>query len=435
MLEECWTRVLELLEPEMTGISFATWIKPLIPISMDNESFTVKASSPFQKDSIYSRYADLIKASIRQVTNKDLELNVVLDEKDTNLSKPKSQNNFSTNSILNPKYTFETFVIGENNRFAHAAALAAAESLGKAYNPLFLYGGVGLGKTHLMHAIGNFVLSQNKDAKVLYITSEKFTNELINAIQKNTNEEFRDKYRNIDLLLIDDIQFFIGKERCQEEFFHTFNALYENGKQIVISSDKPPKDINPLEERLKSRFEWGLVADIGKPDYETRYAILRQKAQNEKIYIDDEILSMIAVKVESNIRELEGILNKMIAWSSLTNGEITMELAEKEISNLHQSKEKVITVDYIQNIVAKYYNLNQNDFKIQRKTSDIAFPRQIAMYLSKQLTGASLKEIGKEFGGKDHSTVIYAIKKIEDTMEVDPNTKIIVDNIRKMILN
>ncbi len=435
MLEECWTRVLELLEPEMTGISFATWIKPLIPISMDNESFTVKASSPFQKDSIYSRYADLIKASIRQVTNKDLELNVVLDEKDTNLSKPKSQNNFSTNSILNPKYTFETFVIGENNRFAHAAALAAAESLGKAYNPLFLYGGVGLGKTHLMHAIGNFVLSQNKDAKVLYITSEKFTNELINAIQKNTNEEFRDKYRNIDLLLIDDIQFFIGKERCQEEFFHTFNALYENGKQIVISSDKPPKDINPLEERLKSRFEWGLVADIGKPDYETRYAILRQKAQNEKIYIDDEILSMIAVKVESNIRELEGILNKMIAWSSLTNGEITMELAEKEISNLHQSKEKVITVDYIQNIVAKYYNLNQNDFKIQRKTSDIAFPRQIAMYLSKQLTGASLKEIGKEFGGKDHSTVIYAIKKIEDTMEVDPNTKIIVDNIRKMILS
>lgn len=435
MLEECWSRVLELLEPEMTGISFATWIKPLIPINMDNESFTVKASSPFQKESIYSRYADLIKASIRQVTNKDLELNVVLDEKDTNITKPKSQINFSTNSILNPKYTFETFVIGENNRFAHAAALAAAESLGKAYNPLFLYGGVGLGKTHLMHAIGNFVLSQNRDAKVLYITSEKFTNELINAIQKNTNEEFRDKYRNIDLLLIDDIQFFIGKERCQEEFFHTFNALYENGKQIVISSDKPPKDINPLEERLKSRFEWGLVADIGKPDYETRYAILRQKAQNEKIYIDDEILSMIAVKVESNIRELEGILNKMIAWSSLTNGEITMELAEKEISNLHQSKEKVITVDYIQNIVAKYYNLNQNDFKIQRKTSDIAFPRQIAMYLSKQLTGASLKEIGKEFGGKDHSTVIYAIKKIEDTMEVDPNTKIIVDNIRKMILS
>ena len=435
MLDECWARVLELVEPEMTSISYDTWVKSLIPIGMDDNVFTVKGSSVFQKNIIDTRYGELIKASIRHILNKDLDLKVVLETTTTETSQPKSQNSVSTNNLLNPKYTFDSFVIGENNRFAHAAALAAAESLGKAYNPLFLYGGVGLGKTHLMHAIGNFVLSQNKDAKVLYITSEKFTNELINAIQKNTNEEFRDKYRNIDLLLIDDIQFFIGKERCQEEFFHTFNALHESGKQIVISSDKPPKDINPLEERLKSRFEWGLVADIGKPDYETRYAILRKKTETENIYISDDILSMIAVKVESNIRELEGILNKMIAWSSLTNGEITMELAEKEISNLHQSKEKVITIEYIQSVVAKYYNLNQGDFKIQKKTSDIAFPRQIAMYLCKQLTGASLKEIGKEFGGKDHSTVIYAIKKIEDTMNIDPNTKIIVDNIRKMILS
>ena len=435
MLGEYWTRVLELVEPEMSGISFDTWVKTLTPISIDNSFFVVKATSVFQKDIIDSRYGGLIKTSLRHITNKDLELTVILDEKNIETAKVNIKKNVPSNSALNPKYTFDTFVIGENNRFAHAAALAAAESLGKAYNPLFLYGGVGLGKTHLMHAIGNFVISQNKDAKVLYITSEKFTNELINAIQKNTNEEFRDKYRNIDLLLIDDIQFFIGKERCQEEFFHTFNALYESGKQMVISSDKPPKDINPLEERLKSRFEWGLVADIGKPDYETRYAILRKKIETDNIYISDDILSMIAIKVESNIRELEGILNKMIAWASLTNSEITMELAEKEISNLHQSKEKVITVDYIQNVVAKYYNLNQNDFKIQRKTSDIAFPRQIAMYLSKQLTGSSLKEIGKEFGGKDHSTVIYAIKKIEDTMNIDPNTKIIVDNIRKMILS
>ncbi len=434
MIEEYWTRVLELVQPEMSSISFDTWIKTLQPIGMDDNTFTVKASSVFQKNIIDTRYGELVKSAIRHIVNKDLELKVILEEgeKEETLNNKKD---IVSNNILNPKYTFDSFVIGENNRFAHAAALAAAESLGKAYNPLFIYGGVGLGKTHLMHAIGNFVLSQNKDAKVLYITSEKFTNELINAIQRNTNEEFRDKYRNIDLLLIDDIQFFIGKERCQEEFFHTFNALYENGKQMVISSDKPPKDINPLEERLKSRFEWGLVADIGKPDYETRYAILRKKTETENIHIDDEILSMIAIKVESNIRELEGILNKMIAWSSLTNSEITMELAEKELSNLHQSKEKVITIDYIQNIVAKYYNLNQNDFKIQRKTSDIAFPRQIAMYLSKQLTGMSLKEIGKEFGGKDHSTVIYAIKKIEDTMNIDPNTKIIVDNIRKMILN
>lgn len=442
--EELIAKIKELLKPEVTKISYDTWIMPLDIRSIDGNHIVFTANSEFQKDFIENKYKSLIFNTLRYITNKDWTFSVVdltKEEKDDSKDIISNTSNSSpaeiemNKSTLNPKYTFETFVVGNNNRFAHAAALAVGNEPAKSYNPLYLYGGVGLGKTHLMHAIGNFVLSQNKDAKVLYITSEKFTNELINAIQKNTNEEFRDKYRNIDLLLIDDIQFFIGKERCQEEFFHTFNALYENGKQIVISSDKPPKDINPLEERLKSRFEWGLVADIGKPDYETRYAILRQKAQNEKIYIDDEILSMIAVKVESNIRELEGILNKMIAWSSLTNGEITMELAEKEISNLHQSKEKVITVDYIQNIVAKYYNLNQNDFKIQRKTSDIAFPRQIAMYLSKQLTGASLKEIGKEFGGKDHSTVIYAIKKIEDTMEVDPNTKIIVDNIRKMILS
>ena len=347
----------------------------------------------------------------------------------------KEQKVTTLNNPLNPKYTFDTFVIGENNRFAHAAALAAAESLGKAYNPLFLYGGVGLGKTHLMHAIGNFVLTQNDDAKVLYITSEKFTNELINAIQNNTTEDFRNKYRNIDLLLIDDIQFFIGKERCQEEFFHTFNALYENGKQMVISSDKPPKDIHPLEERLKSRFEWGLVADIGKPDYETRCAILRKKCQVENRVIDDEILSMIALKVESNIRELEGVFNKIVAMASLTNSDITMSLAERAIGDLNRSADKVITIDYVQYAVANYFNIEQNDFKIQRKTSDIAFPRQIAMYLCKQLTGLPLKDIGKEFGGKDHSTVIYAIKKVEEEMNINPNTRTIVDNIKKMIVN
>ena len=286
-----------------------------------------------------------------------------------------------------------------------------------------------------MHAIGNFVLQQNPNAKVLYITSEKFTNELINAIQNNTTEEFRNKYRNIDLLLIDDIQFFIGKERCQEEFFHTFNELYENKKQIIISSDKPPRDINPLEERLKSRFEWGLVADISKPDYETRCAILNKKCELENITLDREIVALIANKVETNIRELEGIFNKIVAMASLTNSEITMPLAERAVGDLERSADKVITVDYIQYAVANYYNLDQNDFKIQRKTSDIAFPRQIAMYLSKQLTGLSLKDIGKEFGGKDHSTVIYAIKKVEEEMKLNPNTKTIVDNIKKMVVN
>lgn len=433
VLNDYWQRVLEIIQPEMVGISYDTWVKPLVPTSMDDSTIYLKASSEFQKNTVDIKYKELIKIAFKHVTNKDYEVNIILDNIEE--SEHKEQKVQITNSLLNPKYTFDTFVIGENNRFAHAAALAVAESLGKAYNPLFLYSGVGLGKTHLMHAIGNFVLSQNSDAKVLYITSEKFTNELINAIQNNTTEDFRNKYRNIDLLLIDDIQFFIGKERCQEEFFHTFNALYENGKQIIISSDKPPKDINPLEERLKSRFEWGLVADIGKPDYETRCAILRKKCKLENRVIDDEILSMIALKVESNIRELEGVFNKIVAMASLTNSEITMSLAERAIGDLQRSNDKVITIDYVQYAVANYYNLDQNDFKIQRKTSDIAFPRQIAMYLSKQLTGLSLKEIGKEFGGKDHSTVIYAIKKVEEEMNLNPNTKTIVDNIKKMIVN
>ena len=433
ILNDYWQRVLEIIQPEMVGISFDTWVKPLTPISMDDSTIYLKASSQFQKNTVDIKYKELIKIGFKHVTNKDYSINIVLDN--VQEAEPKEQKVSTINNPLNPKYTFDTFVIGENNRFAHAAALAAAESLGKAYNPLFLYGGVGLGKTHLMHAIGNFVLTQNSDAKVLYITSEKFTNELINAIQNNTTEDFRNKYRNIDLLLIDDIQFFIGKERCQEEFFHTFNALYENGKQMVISSDKPPKDIHPLEERLKSRFEWGLVADIGKPDFETRCAILRKKCQVENRVVDDEILSMIALKVESNIRELEGVFNKIVAMASLTNSDITLSLAERAIGDLQRSADKVITIDYVQYAVANYYNIDQNDFKIQRKTSDIAFPRQIAMYLCKQLTGLSLKEIGKEFGGKDHSTVIYAIKKVEDEINLNPNTKTIVDNIKKMIVS
>ena len=434
VLEDYWERVVEVIKPEMVGISFDTWIKPLVPISMDDQTIYLKAISNFQKNTVDVKYKHIIQAGFKHVTNKDYSINIVL-ENGKEVPVKEFSAPASNNSSLNPKYTFDTFVIGENNRFAHAASLAVAESLGEAYNPLFLYSGVGLGKTHLMHAIGNFVLEQNPNAKVLYITSEKFINELINAIQNNTTEDFRKKYRNIDLLLIDDIQFFIGKERCQEEFFHTFNDLYENKKQIIISSDKPPRDINPLEERLKSRFEWGLVADISKPDYETRCAILRKKCQTENIAIDDEIISMIANKVESNIRELEGVFNKIVAMASLTNSEITMSLAERAVGDLERSSDKVITVDYIQYAVANYYNLDQNDFKIQRKTSDIAFPRQIAMYLSKQLTGLSLKDIGKEFGGKDHSTVIYAIKKVEDEMKLNPNTKTIVDNIKKTIVN
>ena len=341
----------------------------------------------------------------------------------------------ANNGVLNPKYTFDSFVIGKSNELAHAAALATAENPGRAYNPLFLYGGVGLGKTHLMQAVGNYVLSQNRAARVLYITGEKFTNELVFSIQSNKNEDFRAKYRNIDLLLVDDIQFISGKERSQEEFFHTFNELYENNKQIVISSDRPPKDLNPLEERLRSRFEWGLITDLSKPDYETRYAILRKKIESDNIIIDEEILSLIANKVESNIRELEGTLNKIVAMASLTNMPITMQLAERALGDLQHSKEKVITVDYIQSVVAKYYNIDKSDFKVQGRSGDIAFPRQIAMFLAKQLTGQPLVEIGKAFGGRDHTTVIYAINKIESIIKTDPNTRTIVDNIRKMIIN
>ena len=432
VLYDYWQKVLDIIAPEMATISFDTWIKPLTPISMDDNNIYLKATSEFQKNTVDVRYKELIKSGFRHITNKDYNINIILDTKQDGPIKDQSSV-VPYNNSLNPKYTFNTYVVGESNHFAHAAALAVAETPGEAYNPLFLYSGVGLGKTHLMHAIGNFVLQKNPEAKVLYITSEKFTNELINAIQNNTTEDFRKKYRSIDLLLIDDIQFFIGKERCQEEFFHTFNDLYENKKQIIISSDKPPKDINPLEERLKNRFEWGLIADIQPPDYETRCAILKKKCELEKIVIDNDIIAMIAQKVESNIRELEGIFNKIVAMAQLTNSEITMNLAEKAVGDLQRSADKIITIDYIQYAVANYFNLDQNDFKIQRKTSDIAFPRQIAMYLSKQLTGLSLKDIGKEFGGKDHSTVIYAIKKVEEEMKLNPNTKTIVDNIKKTI--
>ena len=434
-MEAVLARVKELLKEEFSELRFNTWVRPIEIVSLDDKSATLKVQTSYQKGYI-EKELSLIEEAFKITTGRDITLTILCEE-DHDKSTFNGMHNQLTanNGMLNPKYTFDSFVIGKSNELAHAAALATAENPGHAYNPLFLYGGVGLGKTHLMQTVGNYVLSQNRNARVLYITGEKFTNELVFSIQSNKNEEFRTKYRNIDLLLVDDIQFISGKERSQEEFFHTFNELYENNKQLVISSDRPPKDLNPLEERLKSRFEWGLIADISKPDYETRYAILRKKTELDHIIIDEEILSAIAIKVESNIRELEGTLNKIVAMASLTNTPITLQLAERALNDLQHSKEKIITIEYIQNVVAKYYNLDPNDFKIQRRSGDIAFPRQIAMYLSKQLTGQPLVEIGKEFGGRDHTTVIYAINKIESIIKTDPNTKMIVDNIRKMILN
>ena len=339
-----------------------------------------------------------------------------------------------SNTTLNPKYTFDSFVVGNNNRFAHAAALAVAEAPATSYNPLFIYGGVGLGKTHLMHAIGNSILRKNKNSNILYVTSEKFTNQLINSIKDNTSAQFRDKYRNIDVLLIDDIQFIAGKERIQEEFFHTFNTLHESGKQIILSSDKPPKDIPLLEDRLKSRFEWGLIADISNPDYETRLAILRKKAQLDNIIIDDEILSNIATRIDSNIRELEGTLNKLIATSSLTNSPITKEMAERAINDIVAQQEKVISSEFIQETVAKYFNINAKDLRGSKRSNDIAFPRQIAMYLCRNVAQMSLPQIGKDFGKRDHTTVMHACNKIESDIKENQNTKLIVESVKNILL-
>ena len=387
--EELIAKIKELLQPEVTKISYDTWILPLGIRSIEGNNIVFTANSEFQKDFIENKYRSLIFNTLRYITNKDWTFSVIdLSQEDSSedvISDDKTSSNSteikSNKSTLNTKYTFETFVVGDNNRLAYAAALAVGNEPAKSYNPLFLYGGVGLGKTHLMNAIGNRIIENNNKANVLYVTSEKFTNQLVNAIKDNKNEIFRNKYRNIDVLLIDDIQFIAGKERIQEEFFHTFNTLYENGKQIIISSDKPPREIQFLEDRLKSRFEWGLLADISCPDYETRLAILRKKAQEENIIIEDYILSNIANKIDSNIRELEGVFNKVVAMASLTHSPITIELAEKTINEFKYENEKVISCDFIKETVAKYFSIDKDDLSGNKRSNDIAFPRQIAMYL------------------------------------------------------
>ena len=442
--EELIAKIKELLKPEVTKISYDTWIMPLDIRSIDGNHIVFTANSEFQKDFIENKYKSLIFNTLRYITNKDWTFSVVdltKEEKDDSKDIISNTSNSSpaeiemNKSTLNPKYTFETFVVGNNNRFAHAAALAVGNEPAKSYNPLYLYGGVGLGKTHLMHAIGNRILENNPNANILYVTSEKFTNQLINAIKDNKNEFFRNKYRNIDVLLIDDIQFIAGKERVQEEFSHTFNSLYEDGKQIIISSDTPPRDIPFLEDRLKSRFEWGLLADISVPDYETRLAILRKKAQDESIIIDDIILSNIANKIDSNIRELEGVFNKIVARASLTHSPITIELAEKIINEFKYENEKVISCDFIKETIAKYFSINKDDLSSNKRSNDIAFPRQIAMFLCREIANMSYPQIGEDFGGRDHSTVMHACRKIEKEVKEKTNTKLIVDSVKNIIVN
>ena len=438
-------KIKEVLVDEVPRISFATYIKPLDIESIEGNHITFKCESHYVKDPVETRYADLILNTIEFITNRRYTFSVhALDEVDessnsnivSNSSLKNSEEEIDySNQSLNPKYTFETFVVGSNNRFAHAAALAVGDNPAKTYNPLFIYGGVGLGKTHLMQAVGNRILRNNPKMNIVYVTSEKFTNHLINSIRDGKNDPFRNKYRKADALLIDDIQFIAKKERVQEEFFHTFNTLYENGKQIIISSDKPPRDIPFLEDRLKSRFEWGLLADISCPDYETRVAILRKKALDENIIIDDSILANIAAKIDSNIRELEGVFNKIVARASLTHSPITIELAENVINEFISKKEKVISSESIQETVAKYFSIDKNDLISDKRSNDIAFPRQIAMYLCREVANMSFPQIGIDFGKRDHSTVMHAYKKIDKEIKEKNNTKLIVESVKNIILN
>ena len=440
--DELLERAKELLKDEVTKISYNTWIQTLGIQSISNDHIVFTAVSEFQKDMIENKFNILILNTLSYITNKNWTFSVVdlsaeEDEKVEIVSDKKPNVSdvelVSNHSSLNPKYTFDTFVVGNNNRFANAASLAVANSPGNSYNPLFLYGGVGLGKTHLMHAIGNRVLEDNYSSNVLYVTSEKFTNQLINAIKDNKNEIFRNKYRNVDVLLIDDIQFIAGKERVQEEFFHTFNTLYEDKKQIVISSDKPPRDIPFLEDRLKSRFEWGLLADISCPDYETRLAILRKKAQDANIVIDDDILANIANKVDSNIRELEGVFNKIVARASLIHTPITREFAENIINEFKAENEKVISSEFIKETVGKYFSIDPNDLSGNKRSAEIAFPRQIAMYLCREVANMPFPKIGQDFGNRDHSTVMHAYKKIQNEIKEKTNTKLIVESVKNII--
>jgi chromosomal replication initiator protein len=428
---------MDLLRSELTEISYNTWIRTIEPLSINSNIIELGVPTDFNKGILESRYLPLITNAVKQISNREYNLVIRIPSQEPSKSRSTQNENGNeeiSNSILNPKYTFDTFVIGNGNRLAHAASVAVAEAPAKAYNPLFLYGGVGLGKTHLMHAIGHYILSQNPASKVLYVSSEKFTNELINAIKDDRNEEFRGKYRNIDVLLIDDIQFIGGKERTQEEFFHTFNALYEANKQIIISSDRPPKEITTLEDRLRSRFEWGLTADIQSPDLETRIAILQKKAQIENIYIPNDVFVFIADKVISNIRELEGALNRVIAYSTLTETEISTDLCAEALKEiLSANNTKIIDTSHIIDTVSRYFDLRPEEFKSQKRNRNIAFPRQIAMYLCRELIGLSLPKIGDEFGGRDHTTVIHAIDKIESDILANQETKRTVEELRRNI--
>ena len=432
-IDALWDQVLSQMEKKVSKPSYETWLKSTKAASLKGDTLTVTAPNEFARDWLEGRYTHLISSVLYEVIGEELMVKFIIPQNQQNddlaIMQPNDkkgkkrddeQNEYQQH-MLNNKNTFDTFVIGSGNRFAHAASLAVAEAPAKAYNPLFIYGGVGLGKTHLMHAIGHYVLEHNPSAKVVYLSSEKFTNEFINSIRDNKAVEFRNKYRNVDVLLIDDIQFLAGKEQTQEEFFHTFNTLHEESKQIVISSDRPPKEIPTLEDRLRSRFEWGLITDITPPDLETRIAILRKKAKAEGLDIPNEVMLYIANQIDSNIRELEGALIRVVAYSSLINKDINADLAAEALKDIiPSSKPKIITILDIQKAVGEQFNVKLEDFKAKKRTKSVAFPRQVAMYLSRELTDSSLPKIGDEFGGRDHTTVIHAHEKISKLIKTEP---------------
>ncbi|WP_068675949.1 chromosomal replication initiator protein DnaA [Oceanobacillus sp. Castelsardo] len=439
-IEELWVATLEKIEEKISKPSFDTWLKNTKAEALEKDTLVVSAPNEFARDWLENQYTDLISDIIGEITGSRLKTKFIIPditpvvEELKPVPKAKGTANDFPKTMLNPKYTFDTFVIGAGNRFAHAASLAVAEAPAKAYNPLFIYGGVGLGKTHLMHAIGHYVLEHNPKAKVVYITSEKFTNEFIDGIMDNKTTNFRNKYRNVDVLLIDDIQFIAGKESTQEEFFHTFNTLHEESKQIIISSDRPPKEIPTLEDRLRSRFEWGLITDITPPDLETRIAILNKKAKADGLDIPNEVMLYIANQIDTNIRELEGALIRVVAYSSLVNKDIDASLAADALKDIIPSnKPKVVTILGIQEAVGEKYNVKLEDFAAKKRTKSIAFPRQIAMYLSREMTDFSLPKIGEEFGGRDHTTVIHAHEKISKLLEKDTDFNRDIEDLKETI--
>ena len=451
-LRENWDDILLYLKEEydVMDVSYRTWLPPLELHHMDGDKLTIVVPDSGMIGYIKKKYGLFLKIAIEEKTGIECEVEFISREEaqktksasQKQASEPEPIQDVSSealqNANLNPKYTFDTFVVGANNNLAHAASLAVAESPGEVYNPLFIYGGVGLGKTHLMHSIAHFILKNNPKAKILYVTSEKFTNELIDAIRNKNNTtttEFREKYRNNDVLLIDDIQFIIGKESTQEEFFHTFNTLYEAKKQIIISSDKPPKEIETLEERLRSRFEWGLTVDIQSPDYETRMAILRKKEEMEGYNIDNEVIKYIATNIKSNIRELEGALTKIVALSKLgTNREITIELAEEALKDLiSPNAAREVTPESIIDVVCDHFGITPLDISSQKRNRDIVVPRQIVMYLCRNMTDVPLQTIGKYLGGRDHTTIIHGSDKIANDLEKNESLRSTIDILKKKI--